>query len=61
MTRHRRTRRLIKVYTVCNKYKNFYKHGNNKNQPDIPSYGKGPLQRVAAAVSTLHKWVKKKQ
>ena len=38
---------LIRVCTVCIKYRNFYKTwGNNKNQPDTPCIRKGPVQRV---------------
>ena len=33
------------------------KHINNKNQPDIPSVGKRPVQRVEVEESTQYKWV----
>ena len=33
------------------------KYDNNKNQPDIPYKGNGPVQRVRVEESTRHKWV----
>ena len=44
--RRRRTRRLIRVYTVYIKYRNFIKHGDNKNLSDTPYIGNEPVRRV---------------
>ena len=32
-------------------------HGNNKNYPDTPFTGNGPVQRVKVEESSWHKWV----
>ena len=54
--RRRRTRRLIRMYTVCIEYRDFLKkkkHGNNKNYPDTPSAGNGPGQKSPLCINGL--------
>ena len=33
------------------------KHGNNKNKPDTPSTGNGPIRKVKVEESIRRKWV----
>ena len=49
---------LIRVYSVCINYSNFYKkHSNNKKKADTSSTGNGLFQRVVVEESTWHKWI----
>ena len=38
--------------------RNFYKHSNDKNKPDIPSIGNGPVHKLKVEESSRDKWVK---
>ena len=49
---------LIRVYTVCIKYRYLYKTCNNKNWPGTPYIGNGLVRRMKVEESILHKWVK---
>ena len=55
------TRRLIRVYTVCVKFKIISTHNDNKNQSGHPDIGNGPAQKVKVEELTRLKWVKKQK
>ena len=56
--RRRRTRRPIRVYTVCIKYMHFYKSWYSEKITGHPFIWKLLVQRVMVGESTQHKWVK---
>ena len=43
------------LFAISSKF--FTKYGDNKNKPNTPFIGNGPVQRVMVEESTRHKWV----